>query len=118
MIRLKELRNSKNNPKGRKISQQEIADIIGAKRSTVSMWEIGASDPGTESVQKLADYFDVSVDYLLGRDAEESYYSDPEIDDMVNAVHKDPELKVLFNATKDLKKEDLEFVINLVKKMK
>lgn len=58
---LKELRKS------REMSQSELAGLIGVSRSTVSMWEIGASQPDNELLVKIADIFRVSVDYLLGR---------------------------------------------------
>lgn len=58
MKRLKELRKLRN------INQQELADQMSVSRSSVAMWEKG-TDPGKEMLQKLAEYFDVSVDYLL-----------------------------------------------------
>lgn len=61
-MRLKELRQEKN------ISQQKLADIIGVSRSTVAMWETGASQPDNEMLLMLSSCFDVSVDYLLGRE--------------------------------------------------
>lgn len=61
-IRLKELREKAG------YSQQSFADAIGVKQSTVGNWEAGAREPKLEVMQKLADFFDVSVDYLIGRD--------------------------------------------------
>ena len=61
-IRLKELREKAG------YSQQSFADAIGVKQSTVGNWEAGAREPKLEVMQKLADLFDVSVDYLIGRD--------------------------------------------------
>ena len=61
-IRLKELREKAG------YSQQSFADAFGTKQSTVGGWESGAREPKLEVMQKLADFFDVSVDYLIGRD--------------------------------------------------
>ena len=61
MKTLKELRE-KN-----KITQNKLAGILGVSRSAVSMWEIDSSEPDTDTINKLADYFQVSTDYLLGR---------------------------------------------------
>ena len=63
MILIKQLRTRN------KISQQKLADALHVSRSTVAMWETGASDPDTEKLKMLAEYFNVSVDYLLGREA-------------------------------------------------
>lgn len=61
-IRLKELREKAG------YSQQSFANAIGVKQSTVGNWEAGAREPKLEVMQKLADFFGVSVDYLIGRD--------------------------------------------------
>lgn len=60
--RLREVRKSK------KITQQELADRLGIKRNTYSDWENGKTDPSFEILVKLADLFDVSLDWLFGRD--------------------------------------------------
>ena len=56
--------------KERKISQQILAAAIGVSRSTIAMWETDGSQPDIEAINRLADYFNVSVDYLLGRDVQ------------------------------------------------
>lgn len=61
LIRLKDLRKSK------KISQYVIAKLCNVTQTTVSKWEKGERDPDTETLIILADYFNVTVDYLLSR---------------------------------------------------
>lgn len=51
----------------RKLSQERFADEIGASRSAVSLWELGERQPRRAWLEKIASFFDVSVDYLLGR---------------------------------------------------
>lgn len=60
-IKLKELREKKG------LSQYKFADLMGFAQSTIGSWESGAREPNFETMQKIADYFNVSVDYLLGR---------------------------------------------------
>lgn len=60
--RLREVRKSK------KIIQQELADRLGIKRNTYSDWENGKTEPTFEILVKLADLFDISLDWLFGRD--------------------------------------------------
>lgn len=48
------------------MSQQALADQLGIARSTVAMWETGASEPDHETILRLAELFGVSTDYLLG----------------------------------------------------
>lgn len=57
--RLKELRG--------KITQEEVAEKIGVSRASYSHYENSRSEPDTVILNKLADYFKVSTDYLLGR---------------------------------------------------
>ena len=61
--RLAELR------KQRKLNQQGLADILGVSLNTIKSWESGRRSPGTiEELTKIADFFEISTDYLLGRD--------------------------------------------------
>ena len=62
--KLKELRLEK------KINQSELGEIIGISPSTVGMYERDQRFPDKDILGKLADYFEVSVDYLLGRTVE------------------------------------------------
>ena len=65
-IKLKELREARG------ISQQELADDIGVSPSAVGMWESGRREPRTlEQLGKIANYFGVSADYLLGQKEQE-----------------------------------------------
>lgn len=48
-------------------TQEKLATITGKKRQTISQYVNGTSEPGYETLIKIADYFDVPLDYLLGR---------------------------------------------------
>lgn len=58
---LKKLRKSQN------LSQVKFAKIFNISNGTIAMWETGKRQPDSEMLSKIADYFGVSVDYLLGR---------------------------------------------------
>ena len=62
MKRLKELRQKQG------ISQKDFAALIGIPANTYNQWENGKRQPDNETMLKLAEHFNVSVDYLLGRD--------------------------------------------------
>lgn len=66
-ILLKELRREKA------ISQAKLAEILGLTQDSVSLWEKGKSIPATPYLIKLADFFGVSTDYLLGRSDDLGY---------------------------------------------
>ena len=60
--RIKKLR------KQAKLSQQTLADQIGVFRNTISNWETGYSQISLENAQKVAEYFGVTIEYLLESD--------------------------------------------------
>ncbi|NUK31013.1 helix-turn-helix transcriptional regulator [Parageobacillus sp. VR-IP] len=64
--RLKHLREKKKqeNPKW---TQEYVADLVGVARTTYTAYERGTKQPQLDTVNKLADLFEVSADYLLGR---------------------------------------------------
>lgn len=59
--RLRYLRKLKN------LTQQDLANSLGINRSTYARYETGDHEADYETLNKLADFFDVSVDYILGR---------------------------------------------------
>lgn len=62
MLRLKDVRKSKG------LTQQDVAKYVGISQNNYSYWENGKVKIDNDSIKKLADLFNVSVDYLLGRD--------------------------------------------------
>ncbi|MCM3749023.1 helix-turn-helix domain-containing protein [Paenibacillus pasadenensis] len=64
--RLRELRLSKN------MSQEEVSRKIGITRSAYSHYEINNRQPVYETLMKLAAFFEVSLDYMIGGDQNQS----------------------------------------------
>ena len=60
-LRLKELREE------RELKQVEVGEAIKTSKMNIGRWENGKVDPSSSFVVKLADFFQVSADYLLGR---------------------------------------------------
>lgn len=67
--KIKELR------KNSKITQEQLGNAIGVSKMAISYFEKGKKSPGRESLEKIADYFGVTTDYLLGRS------EDPELNE-------------------------------------
>lgn len=59
--KLKEIRTEK------KIKQSDVAAFLGCARTTYTQYETGVSEPDINTINKLADFFGVSVEFLLGR---------------------------------------------------
>jgi len=60
-FRLKALRQDSD------LTQNELAKILNISRTTISGYENAGTEPSFEILNKIADYFNVSIDYLLGR---------------------------------------------------
>lgn len=60
-MRLKEIRKSKG------ISQLKMAMDLNTNQNTISRYETGEREPGINELIKIADYFNISIDYLLER---------------------------------------------------
>lgn len=54
----------------RSMSQADLANELGVSRLTVARWELGESTPSVDTITKIADFFGVSTDYILGRSME------------------------------------------------
>ena len=59
--RIRELMKAEN------LTQVALASKIGVKQNTISAWVLGKKEPCIHSLWLLADYFDVEIDYLVGR---------------------------------------------------
>jgi transcriptional regulator with XRE-family HTH domain len=75
MEKLKELREAKN------MTQSQLGEYIGAKKSAISLWESGKRQPDQETLMRLASYFSVTVDYLLGHESPDQIKKAPTPDD-------------------------------------
>ena len=61
--RLRELRTEKG------LAQNELADAMGCNKANISYWETGKKNPTEFSIKMIAEFFDISTDYLLyGKD--------------------------------------------------
>ena len=62
MLRLEDLREERG------LTQNEIAEAIGTSRTNIGRWEKGLNEPSYTFVVKLANFFNVTVDYLIGNE--------------------------------------------------
>lgn len=122
--RLKALRKQKG------LSQRALAEKLEMSKSAVSMYESGFREPDHETTEKIADFFNVDVDYLLGRSnvtlrytdvladgQPPQYYDDETVQIVTDRLRTNPEYSVLFKASADVKPENIEYVAELIKKL-
>nr|DAE93541.1 MAG TPA: Repressor protein CI [Caudoviricetes sp.] len=100
-----------------KITQAELANIVGVSESTVGKWLLKKAIPRMGVIQKLADYFGVGKSYFLEKDAS-GYYTDPETAAYAEELRTNPEMRMIFSAAKDISKESMKKTYEYIKFLK
>lgn len=98
------------------IKPSKMLKDLDIPSSTYSSWFSKGRYPSTEYIIKLAEYFDVPSDYLLGMGEEDKngYYLDPATKEMANMINDNPGQRVLFDAAKDLPPEGILKVLDFI----
>ena len=94
------IKNLKALRKDFKISQQQLADIIGVSQQSVNKYENQDVEPDIAILIKIADFFSVSVDYLIGRTSSPDF--------AVSSLSKDE--KLIISKYKTLTKKEKEII--------
>ncbi len=103
------------------VSTYKVSKDTGIAQSVFSSWKNGISTPKQDKMQILADYFNVSIDYLMtGKEKEggETYYLNEETTKMAQSIFENKELRLLFDAAQDATPEDLETVHSMLLALK
>ncbi|QOR33953.1 helix-turn-helix transcriptional regulator [Clostridium sp. 'deep sea'] len=125
-VRLKQAR------KHAKLTQNEVSLKTSINRATLANWEVGRTEPDTNTLSRLADLYNVSLDYLFGKTNELYSYenansnSKQQITDMLknddqellefwNTLKEREDLFLLFKQVRGLDKDDIKRVIRIIK---
>lgn len=100
------------------VRTSDVCSATGIAQSTFSDWKSGRSKPKREKVEKIADYFGVTVDYLMTGEESDGYYINPETAKAAQEMFENEELRVLFDAARDASPEDLRAVYNMLLALK
>ncbi|WP_438447449.1 helix-turn-helix domain-containing protein [Gorillibacterium sp. sgz5001074] len=85
-------------------SQIFVAEKVGITNTVLSNYERNYRDPDTDTLRKLADLYEVSIDYLLGRE--------------ISGVDNDQDIQFIMRARKDLSPKAYERFMKLARDMK
>lgn len=97
--------------KEKKKTQKDMAEMLGITRPAYTAYETGKRQPDFEMLQKIADYFQVSTDYLLGRDEPMNM-----LDYYKNKIAKEfPDADLMFEDMESLSADQLEEVYKFIK---
>ena len=91
------------------ITQADICRDLNVSSATVSDWFTGKKYPRVDTMQRLADLFGVRFSTLTTENGLQDY----EDQQRLEALHQNPRLGLLFDHTRKMKKEDVDFMIQM-----
>jgi len=101
------------------LKDADVVKATGITKSTFSDWKSGRSNPKNDKLVKIADFLEVSVEYLrTGKEVSEPYYFNPETSKMAQDIFENKELRLLFDAARDSSPEDLQTVHSMLLALK
>ncbi len=107
------------------VTDYQVAKDTGITTATLSSWKKGTYTPKQVKMQKLADYFGVSLEYMMtGKDlAKQStsgntYYFSDKAAEIAQELFDNPDLMILFDAARGCRQEDLQIAARILEKFK
>ena len=101
-------------------SQSDLVNELGFNKSTVSTWMNGTKIPRMDKIDTLCNYFHIRRSDLLEdeniNDAD-NYYLNNDTREVAEFMFKNPEYKVLFDASRKTKPEDIKFVADMINRV-
>lgn len=97
-----------------KKTQSDLVKDLGYEKSTVSNWCSGTRVPKLDVIIDIADYLHVKSGDLIEDNRDSGYYIDPDVAEIANTLKERPEMKVLFDASRDVSKEDIDTVVKMI----
>ncbi|MCY8574082.1 helix-turn-helix domain-containing protein [Bacillus haynesii] len=96
------------------LSQYELADRLGFSRGKLANYEQGTREPDYETLKKIADFFEVTTDYLLNRTKNPSVIKDKEASYNID----DLDLQIAFKEASDFSEEARKQAIDFINYLK
>lgn len=100
---------------------EEVGRMLQVSKSAISMWEKDLRSPSADLIERFADIYGVSTDYIItGKESsstKNSYYYDAEVAELAEQIKNDSELRILLDAKRNLSKQDMEAIINITKSL-
>lgn len=97
-------------------TQADLCKYMNVSSATVSDWCNGKKMPRMDKIQAICNWLRLEKSDLLEdkRNKASSYYLDDEARDLAEFLYANPEYKILFDATRNVKKDDIQFVKEMI----
>lgn len=107
------------------LTQVEISKKLGISRSTIGMYETGSREPDFETLEKIADFFNVDIDYLLGRtdkttllpESVAKYYLNEDTAKLAQEMYEDPDMRSLFDMKRKMPADRFSAHVKFMKEL-
>ncbi len=102
------------------MTQLELAKRLGVSPASVSHWCNGKKSPRMDKVDKMCDIFHCLRSDLMEDkdDTNKAYYTDPETAKLAQEVFDNPDLRILFDAAKNSRPEDIKMAADMLRRFK
>ena len=106
--------------KARGLSQIELAERLKVSTGLIGMYETGQRKPSYDMLEAIADYFNVDLDYLIGRTDKTTVVTDEmqAIQALREQLRDSPATNALLSATKDLSEDDIKALADMAKRLR
>ena len=114
--------------KEKDLTASRVSKDTGISQASLADWRKGRSKPKIDKLQKLSEYFGVSIQYLTGESNEiddtqqmqapNGYYVDKETAEYAEMLRTRPGARLLFSAAKDISKDDLQKAVEYIEFLK
>lgn len=101
-------------------TQADMARRMHVSTATTAKWCTGMSIPRIDKIQSLCNWLGIEKSQLLDsvdEQSQEEYYINKDARDLAEFLFKNPEYRVLFDASRNVKPEDIEFVKQMIDRM-
>lgn len=103
-------------------TQKELCEYLGIGKQAFSDWKSHKSNSYLKYLPQIAEFFNVSVDYLLGKNNEvkekNAATEDDELSEYLEELKTRPEMKMLFSLAKGATKEDVEQAVAIIEALR
>jgi transcriptional regulator with XRE-family HTH domain len=100
------------------VKHSDVSKATGISTSSLTDWKKGRYQPKTDKLQKIADYFGVSVEYIMTGKKQKDYYLNEETAEIAQQIFDNPELRILLDAARDVSPENIKLAAEMLSRMK
>ena len=104
--------------KEQKKTQKQLMEHLGLGKTAFTGWKNGENSSYKKHIGKIAEFFDVSTDYLLGIEKKPLINEDEELTEYLQELKSRDEMRMLFSITKNCTKEEVEQAVRIIEALR